>query len=113
MESYHDDASAKLGNDWRKLQVLLPFGEQWRADVEVLKMELKALKMEPLRLYAGNLLIALGKMAFSKLASDSCTHRLQQRLQVKSVETDLAAAKIPSKYWPFLKKYFKSMLLFF
>jgi len=61
-------------------------------------MELKDLKMERLRLCAGNLLIALGKMAFPKLASDSSTHRLQQRLQAKSVETDLAPAKIPSKY---------------
>jgi hypothetical protein len=58
-----------------------------RADVEVLKrenedskMELKDLKMERLRPYAGNLLIALGKIAFPKLASDSSTHRLQQRL---------------------------------
>jgi hypothetical protein len=82
--------------------VLLPFGEQWRAmraDIEVLKrenedskMELKDLKIERLKLYTGNLLIALGKMAFPKLASDSSTHRLQQRLQAKSVEMDLAAA---------------------
>jgi len=44
--------------------------EELKRDNEELKMELKELKMERLRLYAGNLLIALGKMAFPKLASD-------------------------------------------
>ena len=72
-------------------------------ELEDVKMELKDSTMERLRLYAGNLLISLGKMAFPKLASDASTHRLQQRLQAKSVETELDAAKIPCKYWPFLK----------
>ena len=120
LESYHNDTSTKLGNDRRKLQALVPFSEQLRTirtemetlkaenkdmrkELEDVKTELKDSRMERLRFYAGNLLISLGKIAFPKFASDASTHRLQQRLRMKSVETELAAADIPCKYWPFLK----------
>jgi len=113
LESYHTDTSIKMGNDRRKLQTLIPFNEQlrilkadirdMRKELDDVKSELKDSRMERLRLYAGNLLISLGKIAFPKFASDASTHRLQQRLGMKSVETELAAADIPCKYWPFLK----------
>jgi len=127
LESYHTDTSIKMGNDRRKLQTLIPFNEQLRilkadirdmrkelddvkselndvkSELNDVKSELKDSRMERLRLYAGNLLISLGKIAFPKFASDASTHRLQQRLGMKSVETELAAADIPCKYWPFLK----------
>ena len=31
VEKYHEEAVEQLGSDRRKMQVLLPFGEQWTA----------------------------------------------------------------------------------
>jgi hypothetical protein len=99
---------------------LVPVGEQWSAlkqensdspsETNLLKEEnrslhskVEALETQQLKLYAGNMLIALGKLAFPKVATNSTTHRLQQRLQSATVDQELAAAKIPPKYWSYLK----------
>jgi len=120
VERYFEDVTKLLGSDRRKLQVLVPVGEQLstlkqdnndlRSETNLLKEEnsrlhskVEALEAQQLRLYAGNMLIALGKLAFPKVTTNPTTHRLQQRLQSATVDQELAAANIPSKYWPYLK----------
>ena len=120
VERYFEDVTKLLGSHRRKLQVLVPVGEQLstlkqdnndlRSETNLLKEEnsrlhskVEALEAQQLRLYAGNMLIALGKLAFPKVTTNPTTHRLQQRLQSATVDQELAAANIPSKYWPYLK----------